>query len=198
MFTRVKTEKIGVIFSKIIPSPNAWTIISVFFAVFGFWSLLENNLLIGLVLFLIAGLLDKIDGLVARATKKETLLGAFLDGVIDRYVEIFLYLGLFSYISQTKIDFSLTDCFWFLLLIFGSLMTPFIKAYADHRKLVTDPDKINKMKGFFSRAVRLGLIYFGMFYGLFYPDALMSFVIVVAFFSNLAVLQRIRLAVKLI
>ncbi|OGZ19008.1 MAG: hypothetical protein A2175_01625 [Candidatus Nealsonbacteria bacterium RBG_13_42_11] len=195
---KILSEKIGVIFSKIIPSPNAWTTISLFFAAFGFWSLLKNNLLIGLILFLIAGLFDKVDGLVARTLKKETPLGAFLDGVIDRYVETFLFLGLFLYVSQAKADFSLMDCFWFFLLIFGSLMTPFIKAYADHRKLITDPDKLDKMKGFFSRAIRLGLIYFGMLFSLFYPDSLMSFIIVIAILSNLAVLQRIRLAIKLI
>lgn len=191
-----KEEELGKIFSKLIPNPSIWTLISLIPAGFGFWSLLGNNLLAALILFLIAGIMDVIDGAVARVSKKAFPFGAFLDGIVDRYVEILLYLGLLFYIANLKTEFLLPNYIWISLLIFGALMTPFIRAYADHRKLVTDSEKLKKMGGILKRPERLGLIYLGMFFGLFWSAWLIYFIVAVAILANLTAFQRIWFVIK--
>lgn len=191
-----KTDKLGRIFAKIMPNPNVWTAASLIFAAFGSWDLFKNNLLAGLVLFLVAGIFDAIDGAVARISQKETALGAFLDGIIDRYVEMLLYLGLLLYITGLKTEFFLPNVVWICFLIFGALMPTYIRAYADHRKLITDSAKLDKMGGILPRPMRLGLIYLGMFLGLFFPNVLIYFIASAAILANLTAFQRIYFVVK--
>ncbi len=193
---KIENKKWGMTFYKILPNPNGWTLISLIVALFGFWALFSRQLLMGLILFLLAGLMDMIDGWVARISKKETPLGAFLDGLTDRYVEFLLYLGLLFYILPLKVNFLLPDFVWMFLLVFGSLMPTYIRAYADHRKLLTDPDKLNRVGGLLERPERLGLIYLGMFLGLFLPNFLVYFIILTAVLTNLTALERIYLIIK--
>jgi len=48
----------------------------------------------------VAQVLDGVDGQFARLTSKETIAGAFLDSVLDRYTDGFLIFGLFIYNGQ--------------------------------------------------------------------------------------------------
>ena len=52
---------------------------------------------LGGAMVLFAGIFDMADGAVARVQKKATLFGAFLDSVLDRYAEGFLFLGIIGY-----------------------------------------------------------------------------------------------------
>lgn len=174
--------RIGIIFSKFGISPNTWTLLSIVPAIFGFFELYKHNLIYGLILFLISGIIDAIDGAVARVIGRVTNLGAFLDGVIDRYVEILLYLGLLFYgISG----------FWTSLLIFGAIMPSFVRAYADHRGIVTEPEDQKKMGGFLERAERLTLLYIGMLLGYFNFSWLLYITAITAILGNITALQRI-------
>lgn len=187
---------IGWMFSRIVPNPNIWTIVSLVPAGFGFWALCVNNLLAALILFLIAGVIDAIDGLVARVAGRVSSLGAFLDGIVDRYVEILLYLGLLFYLNNTEKEFLWPSFGWIIILIFGAVMTPYIRAYADHRKAVTNSDVLKKMGGLLERPKRLGLIYLGMFLSLFWPNLLIYFIAAAAILANLTALQRIWFVVS--
>ncbi|MBV9608008.1 MAG: CDP-alcohol phosphatidyltransferase family protein, partial [Acidobacteria bacterium] len=53
----------------------------------------------GLVIIL-AGLLDMLDGRIARATNQVTIFGAFFDSVVDRYSDAALYFGLLVYYAR--------------------------------------------------------------------------------------------------
>ena len=119
-------------------SPNAWTIISLLPALAGLAALAMHHLATGLLLFGLSGAIDMVDGAVARATGKVSAKGSFLDGVVDRYVELLLCLGLLLYLGRFEF-FGLPSEAWFVLLIFGSIMTSFVRAYADHRGVVKDP-----------------------------------------------------------
>ena len=55
----------------------------------GFWQGTSYFVLIGL-----ACLWDTIDGGVARAQKRVTKFGYYLEGIIDKWVEVIIYLGL--------------------------------------------------------------------------------------------------------
>src|SRR5688572_3941291 len=51
---------------------------------------------IGGALVLIGGLLDVVDGQVARATNQTSVFGSFYDSTLDRVSEIVVFLGIFS------------------------------------------------------------------------------------------------------
>lgn len=176
-------------------SPMAWTLLSLFAALAGFIALSFHRLGMSLILFVISGLLDSVDGAVARATGSTTSKGAFADGVADRYAELLLCLGLLLYLGPGKLLFLSMDM-WFVLLIFGSLMTSFVRAYADHRGLVKDPEELKGMGGLLERGERLTLLYLGMLLGIFDQRWLMASVAFTAALANLTALQRISIALR--
>jgi archaetidylinositol phosphate synthase len=176
-------------------SPNVWTLLSILPAFGGFFSLYCHNMAIGLLLFAISGFIDMVDGAVARATNSSTVFGAFIDGVLDRYVELLLFLGLSFYIgSDAKLIFSIQV--WMVLLVFGSVMTSFVRAYADHRGLINDHNLQKKMGGLLERAERLLLLYFGMLLGTFNERWLIYIIVLVAILSNVTALQRVLFAIR--
>jgi archaetidylinositol phosphate synthase len=176
-------------------SPNAWTLLSLLPAMAGLVELSMHQLATGLLLFILSGFIDMVDGAVARATGQATARGAFIDGVVDRYVELMLYLGLLFYLGPGNF-WGLPKEVWFMLLIFGALMTSFVRAYADHRGVVKDPENQKRMGGLLERGERLLLLYAGMAAGLANPEWLMAAVAITAVLANATALQRIIFAVR--
>ena len=176
-------------------SPNAWTLLSLLPALAGLAALSRHQLAAGLLLFILSGLIDMVDGAVARATGQASARGAFIDGVVDRYVELMLYLGLLFYLGPGSF-WGLPKVAWFMLLLFGALMTSFARAYADHRGVVKDPEDQKRMGGLLERGERLLLLYAGMAAGMINPEWLMATVAIVAVLANATALQRIWFAVK--
>jgi len=132
---------------------------------------------------------------VARVTHQASKKGAFLDGIVDRYVELLLYLGLMLYLGRGEY-LGLPHEVWFMLLLFGSLMTTFVRAYADHRGMVKGEERLKRMGGLLERFERLMLLYAGMFLGLFNTDWLMAVIVIAAVLANATALQRIDFAVR--
>jgi len=178
-------------------SPNAWTALALAVAIGGFFALVGHRLLLGLLLFLISGALDMVDGAVARTTGRASAEGAFLDGVLDRYVEALLILGIFFYLGP-ETSFFIPIGTWIAILIFGAVMTSFVRAYADHRGLVKDQRVLAKeMGGLLERAERLILIYSGMVGALLFGNGwLLGAIVLAAVLSNLTAVQRIFLAIR--
>ena len=187
--------RIGILFSKVGLSPNGWTALSLAPALFGFIALYMHNLLLGLALFVISAFMDIIDGNVARVTKSVSNLGAFLDGVVDRYVEFSLYIGLWFYLENTQ-QVLLPHSLWLLLLVFGAMMPSFITAYADHRNVIADPEKLKNIGGILERFERLLLLYDGMLLGLLNPILLAYTIILTALLANFTALQRIYFVIS--
>ncbi|MRR37240.1 CDP-alcohol phosphatidyltransferase family protein [bacterium] len=176
-------------------SPNAWTLLSLLPAVAGMAALIHGRLGWGLLLFSLSAFIDIVDGTVARVTGQASIKGAFIDGVVDRYVELLLYLGLLFYLGRGNFLGLATEV-WFMLLFFGSLMTTFVRAYADHRGLVKGEAELKRMGGLLERFERLMLLYAGMFLGLFDSEWLMAIIALAAVLANLTALQRIAFALK--
>lgn len=80
----------------------------------------------GLILF--AGLFDMLDGQVARLGKMSSSFGAFLDSVLDRYSELFMFLGICYYLIANH--FFVSSLFAFIGLI-GSMMVSYTRARAE-------------------------------------------------------------------
>ena len=80
----------------------------------------------GLILF--AGLFDMLDGQVARIGKMSSSFGAFLDSVLDRYSELFMFLGICYYLISNH--YFVSSLFAFIGLI-GSMMVSYTRARAE-------------------------------------------------------------------
>ena len=190
---REKFKKIsnwtGNIFSKLGLTSNQYTLISLVFAVFAFCFLIKESLILALIFFLSAALLDFIDGAVAKFLQKETKKGAYLDTICDRYVEGILLLG---FLFLPLPDFFLPAKFWIFLAFFGSLMTTYAKATAKEKELIGRELK----KGLLGRPERIILISIAIFLGILNFSWIIYPLVILAIFSNITALQRILLALK--
>jgi phosphatidylglycerophosphate synthase len=190
------TDKILSPVSRLGLSPNAWSLLSLLPASLGFIALILRNLHLALLLFAASGFVDMVDGAVARSTNSSTTAGAFIDGVLDRYVELLLILGLDIYLGGEKPFLTVPVHAWTMLLLFGAVMTSFVRAYADHRGLVKDPASLKIMGGLLERAERLMLIYIGMALGIYDTRLIVMAVALVAVLANVTAIQRILFALK--
>jgi CDP-diacylglycerol---glycerol-3-phosphate 3-phosphatidyltransferase len=79
-------------------------------------------------LILFAGLFDMLDGQVARLGKMGSSFGALLDSVLDRYSELFMFLGICYYLVSHH--YFISSLFAFTGLI-GSMMVSYTRARAE-------------------------------------------------------------------
>ncbi|HYA11613.1 MAG TPA: CDP-alcohol phosphatidyltransferase family protein [Thermodesulfovibrionales bacterium] len=110
---------------KIPLSPNALTIVGFLItAVAAF--MIPKNIRLGGILILIGGIFDVFDGVVARTRGQITHFGAFLDSVLDRYSDAFLFLAISLYFVEKG---NLTGAY----LSLGTLVGAFLISYARAR-----------------------------------------------------------------
>jgi len=176
----------GSFFSKLGITPNQYTLISLIFSILSFYFLIKFNFILALIFFLIAAILDFIDGAVAKFSQKETKRGAYLDTICDRYVEGIILLG---FLFLPLADFFLPAKIWIFLAFFGSLMTTYSKAAAKEKELTQTETK----KGLFGRGERIILIALALILGILNFSWIIYPIIILAIFSNITVLQRIIL-----
>jgi archaetidylinositol phosphate synthase len=179
----------GNIFSKIGLTPNQYTLISLVFVVISFYFLIRFNFTLALIFFLIAAILDFIDGAVAKFLQKETKKGAYLDTICDRYVEGIILLG-FLFLPLPNV--LLPAKIWIFLAFFGSLMTTYSKAAAKEKELT----QVEIKKGLLGRSERIILISLAIFFGILNFPWMIYPIVVLAILSNITALQRIYLALR--
>jgi len=102
--------------------PNAITSLSFAFALAAAVGTAAGRFALGGWLFVMAGVLDFVDGRVARTTGRASQGGAALDSVLDRYVESALLGGLAWYYRH---EWVLIAC---LLALTGSMLVPYVRA----------------------------------------------------------------------
>jgi len=149
----------GKLFARLPLSANQITVCALLLAIVGFYFAYLQQPLLSLLFFILSGAADAIDGAVARARKEVSARGAYIDGVIDRLVE-FLFVLSFIFYSLPAIIIP-TALSLVLILFFGSCMTGFATAYADHRK-VADAKKLARQPGILPRAERLILLFIAL------------------------------------
>jgi len=192
--SRTVQTKIGGMLSFIPLSPNQWTVLAVLIAVIAAYEIAVGELVYGLVLFVIAGLLDMVDGAVARARGETTKFGGFLDGISDRLVEaLFLFSMMFYPLPTILIDAKI----WLAGLIFlGTCMPSYVRAYADHNEVITH-EKARALGGIFERSERVILLIIGMTAGIFVSmDYFIYAVILGIILSAVTVIQRIVIVMR--
>jgi cardiolipin synthase len=82
--------------SQIFTAPNQLTLLRMIFVPFIVIHLVEGRYLWALVVFVIAGFSDGLDGLLARTLHQQTLLGQYLDPIADKLLlsTVFLVLSI--------------------------------------------------------------------------------------------------------
>lgn len=108
--------------------PNFFTVLGLILSLIGAYFFAKHNLRIGAVYILLAGLCDIIDGKVARKTGLSSKFGALFDSSLDRYSEVFMFLGVA--IHYVKMDYPTTSIMVFLALG-GSMMVSYVRARAE-------------------------------------------------------------------
>lgn len=80
------------------------------------------------LVILIAGLMDMIDGRMARVGNLDSKYGALFDSVLDRYSEMIMFLGICYYLIDNH--YFLSSLFAFVAMI-GSIMVSYTRARAE-------------------------------------------------------------------
>src|SRR4030042_3770490 len=129
---------------KIPFSPNSLTIIGFLITVLAAF-IIPYNISLGGIVILIGGLFDMFDGIVARTRGETTRFGAFLDSVLDRYSDAFLFLAIAWYLAGKG---NHTGAFISLGTLVGAFLISYARARAEgigescHTGIMERPERI--------------------------------------------------------
>jgi CDP-diacylglycerol--glycerol-3-phosphate 3-phosphatidyltransferase len=132
----------------------------------------------GAGLIILAGFFDVFDGAMARNCREQTVFGSFLDSVLDRYSDLSLLVGLFMFYGR---EGSMLNQVLVGAALLGTALTPYVRARAE-----TLLPRCNV--GVLERPERILLLFLGVAIPLIMPVILW----VLAIFTNVTVIQRVR------
>jgi phosphatidylglycerophosphate synthase len=181
------SSRIGRAFSRLGLGPNAWTFLSIIPALASVWFLVNQQYLAAAALFILAAFLDMVDGAVARATGRTSKAGAYLDTMVDRYVEFLIVLGLvwLAYLGVIPSVY-LPAVVWIFVYYFGAIMTSAATAAAKEKDFIK-----NEIRGgLVERAERMILLFVGIVAAHFDTLYLAYMIVLLALLANITVLQR--------
>ena len=149
--------------SKIGITPNLATILMASCAILSLvWIVVFQNLLLFSIFVFITGIMDGIDGAIARLTNKSSKFGGFFDSVMDRISEFFIFLGLFIF-NWNSYLWNFIDM---RLIIFISYLISFMISYCRARAEVFIKGDFDI--GLMARSERLFYIFITMLIAYFY------------------------------
>ena len=183
------SESIGRTFSKLGLSPNQWTLLTIIFALLTLYFLIKSDFLIAAIFLIITAFIDLVDGSVARFLGKTSNFGAYLDTIVDRYVEAIIIFGL---LFATLPNVFIPIYAWIFLYLFGAMMTTYAKSSAKEKELVSKEIK----GGFLERAERMLILFIGLLLAFFDAFYLSAIIVILAVLTNISALQRIYIAIK--
>jgi len=143
------TVPIGKALARIGLTPNMMTISSILISLLSLYYFYHKNLLYAFIIIVIAGILDIMDGAIARATGRVSKFGTLLDNTADRVVEGIAILGLVigGYIYG-----------WIgVLTIMAMYLPSYIRARGEAELNINA-----RGVGIFERKEKLGLLFGGM------------------------------------
>lgn len=136
----------------------------------------RQNLSLAVVLLLLSGYCDMLDGALARLSQKTTPFGGFLDSLLDRYADSAVYAGI--------ILGGFCTLPWGLTALVGSLLVSYARARAEAANI-----KMESV-GLAERAERIIILAAVSLTETFLKGALEVGIILLATLTNLTVLQR--------
>jgi phosphatidylglycerophosphate synthase len=158
-------------------TPTQLTISGLLLMLVSGFVLSQNHLIIGGIFLLLGGLLDSIDGPLARVTNHATKFGAFLDSICDHSGDFALSLGLLWLYLNKRAS---TEVVLIFVSLFGSMLGSLVRSRAGMVGIET------KDVGLATRLERSLILLIGLFTG-WITVALW----ILAVLNNLAAFQRI-------
>lgn len=159
-------------------NPNTLTLMGLLISIVAAFYFARGELMAGGYFLLISGLLDALDGAVARENNRITGFGGFLDSVCDRFADAAVLIGA-MYGGLTLFP-PFPDWFLGTLAIVGSLMVSYTRARAEAAGATASV-------GIGERAVRMVILIIGAFLNIVNWAVLLVTVI-----SFITVFQRIE------
>lgn len=129
-----------------------------------------------LLVLLLSGLADALDGSVARELGIDSQFGAFLDSVLDRYVDSAIFVGIALYYAGLNENVMVLGT---LLALVGASVTSYTAARAGSLG-------VHRYIGFLGRPERVILLLLGIAF----PSILPAVVWILAFLGNLTAIHR--------
>ena len=165
-------------------SPNGISVLAFFFASLAalFLILYQWSLVYGILVF-VAGLLDGVDGEVARRTNRVSLTGGFLDSMLDRIAD-FVVLLPFLWLPNPFPQWG-PSWWWVTAAVTGVLLVSYARSRAQAVG-VTDTDV-----GLAARSERLFILVVASLLAFIYPPLLYWGLLLVAVLSHLTVVYRV-------
>lgn len=149
------------------------------------WLIATGHLVIAGLLLIVFGLMDTLDGALARLQNRASNKGMFLDSVTDRIKEIMLYIGItyfFVYSLEPRL------AVWAVAACGLSVAVSYLNAWGE--VVTADLPKLHvKNSAFRSGLMSYDVRMFCLVVGLLF-DVLQSAVMVIAVLSAVTVLQR--------
>jgi CDP-diacylglycerol---glycerol-3-phosphate 3-phosphatidyltransferase len=162
-------------------TPNQVSLMGVVLTLVTAALIVDGELLIAGVLYILASSLDLLDGLLARLAKLASRFGAFLDSTVDRISEGVVFTAIAYHFASRgqSVDAALA-----VLALLGSVLVSYTRAMAEGLGLEC---KV----GIMTRAERVLLVAFGLMLGLL-PEAVYLLVALTA----ISAMQRIMHAFR--
>jgi phosphatidylglycerophosphate synthase len=135
------------------------------------------------ILIFIAGVLDGVDGEVARQTNQTSLRGGFLDSMLDRVADVVVLLP-FLWLPNPFPHWGSSWC-WVTVAVTGVILVSYARSRAQAAGL-TDTDV-----GLAARSERLFILVVASCITVLYPPGLYLGLLVVAILSHLTVAYRV-------
>lgn len=99
IFKRI-LDPIGAFFNRLGIYPNTMTLLGLAGNIIGAVLIALGHMTAGGIIVLVMGLVDTLDGTMARLRGMPSEFGAFVDSVTDRYSELVIFGGLLFYFTQ--------------------------------------------------------------------------------------------------
>ncbi len=158
-------------------TPTMLTISSLLLMLVSGFVLSQNHLIMGAIFLLLGGLLDGIDGELARVTNHATKFGAFLDSLCDHSGDFALSLGLLWLYLNKRAS---TEVVLIFVALFGSMFGSLVRSRAAMVGIET------RDVGLVTRFERILLLLIGLF-----THWITATLWILAVLNNLAAFQRV-------
>lgn len=169
-------DPVGAFFNRLGIYPNTMTLLGLAGNIIGAVLIALGYMTLGGIVVLIMGLIDTLDGTMARLRGMPSEFGAFVDSVTDRYSELVIFAGLLYYFLQ-KGDWLTPLAIY--IAAGGSVLVSYVRARAASLGMDT---KV----GFLSRFERYLVLAPSLIFNI--P---MVGIWIIAIFANFTALQRI-------
>jgi CDP-diacylglycerol--glycerol-3-phosphate 3-phosphatidyltransferase len=162
-------------------TPNQVSLIGILLNLVAAALIIDGQLLLAGLMYLLAGSLDLLDGVLARMAKMASRFGAFLDSTADRISEGVVFAAIAYYFARhgEPVDAALA-----VLALLSSLLVSYTRARAEGLGLEC---KV----GIVTRAERVVLVALGLLLGLL-PAAIYLLLVLSAFSATQRIVHTLR------